>query len=170
MNAKLIVYRLITFILLPIAGINAIGVLGILPTAFGSPMVLILVVIYSTIIVYTFASFIFFIKGVQNGKTLKPTLRDLVKINAYITAAVALIILIIDAFYFISPVQQKAVYDNLAKLPSSMNPNNVSKEELVHTFRSALIFFGAYSAVLLFHIIITLQLIKKHKALFSTGN
>ena len=168
MNAKLIVYRLVTFILLPIAGLNALSVIGILPTAFSNPLMLIAVFLSCAIIIYTFSSFIFLTKGIQNGKTLKSSFKDLIKVNAYVVIAYTAMVLIVVIVYFASPVLQKMVYDNLAKLPSSMNPNNISKEELVHTFRSALIFFGAYSAVLLFHIIITLQLIKKYKALFTT--
>lgn len=166
MTAKLIIYRLISFILLPIAGINGFNIIRTLPAAVGSPLMLCSVFIASTLVIYTFASFTFFIRGVQNGKMLQPYIKDLVKVNAWIDVVLAALITIAAISYFISPAIQKNVLDYFTKTLEATNPGGVNKEALVRLLRGVFIFGGFYGAALFFHIIVTLQLLKEYNGLF----
>ena len=89
MKQKLVLYRLITFILLPIAGLLGLEVLFMLPVGLSNPIILIFAFIFFAIGAYIVSSFIFFLQGIQNNKQLKRGLKDFVRVNAIITVAVA---------------------------------------------------------------------------------
>ncbi len=169
MKPQLIFYRLITFILLPIAAINAISILGILPAAFANPLMLISVFINFAVIMYTFTSFSFFIRGVVKGKPFKASFKDWIKVNAYVSIGYGSIILLCALIYFGSADIQKKIADNSAQLQTVLGAKNLDKAALLRLLRGGLSFAACFSAVLIAHIIITLGLLKKYKQLFVEG-
>ncbi|HWB24699.1 MAG TPA: hypothetical protein VG738_04425 [Chitinophagaceae bacterium] len=170
MKPNFVFYRLITFILLPIAGLNAISIIGTIPAALGNPLMLIGVFINFAIIAYTFTSFIFFIRGILSDKPQKASLKDWIKVNAFVTIFYSGFILLAAAIYLSSPQMQKMAADNYPKLKEAMGPQAVDKETFLKFLHWGLIFFGGYSALLLTHVIITLRLLKKYASLFVPGS
>jgi hypothetical protein len=170
MNAKLIFYRLISFILLPIAGLEALTIIFSLPTALNNPQMLIGLFLYCAVAIYTFASFIFFIKGVQNGKIFKPFFKDLIKVNAYVGLLLAPLFLITAVSYFTSPAVQKMMLDYITKMQEAAGRPVTDIDRWARLLRGLFTIVGIYSVVLIAHIIITLQLIKKNGALFTGAN
>src|SRR5262249_20239682 len=154
------------FMLLPIAGIIALNIIGVLPTAFANPLVLIVVFVYFAVVAYTFTSFIFFLKGLQNGKALNPSLKDWIKANAFVTLLFAGFAVLSALVYFGSPDAQKQAADNFDKLKDTMGGLNVTRQQFITLMRGALLFLGGYGALLITHIIITFRLMKKNVHLF----
>ena len=68
-------YRIISYILLPIAALFGFMGLLMLILALSNPAIMIPTLIIMVIVVYIILSFIFFMKAVENGKKCKPTLR-----------------------------------------------------------------------------------------------
>jgi len=176
MKEKLVVYRLITFILLPIAGLNAISLIGLLPALAGNPLLLIGAFLQFAIVAYTFASFIFFTKGVLNGKVLKPILKDWVKLNGFITLVFAGLVLFIVLMVFLAMSGmskaefQKLLSDSLARLKGTPGMDKGDVADVVRQLKRTFIVAGCYSALLLTHVIITLGLLKKYAPLFSNAD
>ncbi|HVX49430.1 MAG TPA: hypothetical protein VHB48_04705 [Chitinophagaceae bacterium] len=160
-------YRLITFILLPIAGYIALNLLFILPSALANPSLLLPVFIYFAVAMYTFASFIFFVKGVQAGKPMKASLKDWIKVNAYVSIIFALFAILATLTYLGSPQLQKIVADNFDKFKTAMGQQSIDESKFLLFLKRSLIFLAVYSAVLVTHIIITLRIIKKYAGLFA---
>ena len=173
MNAKLVVYRLITFMLLPIAGINAFSLLRLISLATEHPLMLIAAFVNFAVISYTFTSFVFFTRGVQNGKIFKTSFKDWIKVNAFVSILYAGIILcgaiiFLGFVVYLTPAQlQKTIIDALNKWQPGGEAATAGGPALVSQLKASFAFAGGYSAVLLTHIIITLGLVKQHASLFS---
>src|SRR3954470_1418467 len=87
MKALLIVYRLLTFILLPIAAILGFLDISLLLLALANPAALLPVFAIACIVIYVFTSFFFLIKGILGGMQCKPSLRDWIRVNAFVSIA-----------------------------------------------------------------------------------
>ena len=172
MKPSFVLYRLLTFILLPLAGLIALNLVGILPAAFANPMLLIIVFLMFTIIAYTFASFIFLTRGLVNKKPLKPSLKDWVKINAYISIACAVYCILSIIVYYSSRDAQKMMTDNLPKMQAAMGisgKNAMDTATFMRMVNGTMALFGGYFVLLSVHIIVTLRLVKKNASLFGNA-
>jgi len=169
MNAKLIIYRLSSFILLPIAALNGFGIIRSLPQAVDSPLALFGAFLGATIVLYTFASFIFFIKGVQNGKMLPAYVKDLIRINAYIDVVLGAMAITCATILLLSPSIETKWVDSMAQALQSNNTGTVNRDNVVRLLQRFSIIGIIYFALLIVHIIISLQLIKKHRNLFTAA-
>lgn len=176
MKNRLVFYRLITFILLPIAGLNAIALLVSLPSLLANPLLLIFAFIEFAIVAYTFTSFIFFIKGVQNGGPLKRSLKDWIKLNGVITLVYAGVILLCVLLLLLAVAGmgagqfQKLMADAVEKMKNSGTLLNTNARDLARQLTSAFIIGGCYSALLFTHVIITLRLLKKYASVFGSDD
>lgn len=177
MKEKLVAYRLITFILLPIAGLNAINFLFLLPSLLTNPLLLIGAFIEFAIIAYTFTSFMFFIKGVQNGAALKPSLKDWIKLNGIITLVFSILVLFCVLMVFLAMAGMSAAQFQtfLSELTDKMKAGgktigDVNARDLAQQLKIMFIIAGCYFSALLIHVIITLRLVKKYAPLFGNND
>lgn len=173
MKEKLVFYRLITFILLPIAGLNAISLISLLPALLGNPLLLIAAFIQFAIVAYTFASFIFFTKGVLNGKVLRPVLKDWIKLNGVITIVFAGLALFMVLMLLLAMVGmgagkfEKLMTDTMEKMKGNGMVMADSARDLARQLTFSSLFVTFYTGALLAHVIITFKLLKKYVALFG---
>lgn len=169
MKNLLSVYRVISYIILIIAGILAFFDLFTLLAALSYPVFFIVVFVLTSVIIYTFTSFSFYNKGVQNGRLLKPSLKDWIKVNAYVTIFFCALILIDFSFFFLNPSSRadmiKMINDMRAKVPDT----KTSSEAILRASINMIYIATAYSVLLLAHVIISLRLVKKYNNLFG-GN
>src|SRR5436309_5555010 len=87
MNALLIVYRLLSFVLLPIAVIIGILDIPLFLLALANPAALLPVFALTCIVIYVFTFFTFFIKCILVGRQCKQSLRDWIRVNAFVSIA-----------------------------------------------------------------------------------
>ena len=85
MKAEILVYKILSFLLLPVAAFFGFACLIGLLTALSYPAMMINVFLLACMVIYIIASFIFLTKGVDAGKQCKPVLRDWIRINGVIT-------------------------------------------------------------------------------------
>ena len=173
MNTRLIVYRLITFTILPIAAILGFGCLVMLFSAFTNPAVLLYAFIIGSLVLYTYASFIFFSQGVMNGKKFKASLKDWVKVNAYVTLLYSAITITIALLFFTIPAFQKLFIQWLISLQGNTQASitaAANREALTHALGNGLLMSAVFSVVLIVHIIITMGLLKQFNHLFGNSS
>jgi hypothetical protein len=84
-------YRIISFILLPVAGILGFFGLFALMAAVANPSFLLGVFMLACIVIYTFCSFSFLSKGILGNRPCKPSLRDWIRVNAFVSLAFAVL-------------------------------------------------------------------------------
>jgi len=170
MKGIIIFYRLITYILLPVAALLSFFGLFALIAAISNPALLLGVFMIAGIVIYTFTGFSFLSKGILEGKKCKPSLRDWIRVNAFVTIAFAFLSLSNAFMYFNDPNLFKDAMDNAAVVMHQFQGyKNISPEYMLQMMKATLYFMMVYSILLLIHIFITFRLLKQYAALFS-GN
>lgn len=85
MPASLKLYRILSFILIPLALLFAFIDIAFLITAMANPSVLIFVFAIACLVVYTFLSFSFLKRGIEREQHQSAKLKDWIKVNAYVS-------------------------------------------------------------------------------------
>lgn len=168
MQKLLPVYRILSYVLLAIAGFLALIDLILLLVSFANPSGFFGVFIISSVIIYTFTSFSFLREGIQKGRTVKASLRDWIRVNAFVgiffgvtTAANCVMVLA-------EPKLIADIYKQMVKMQPSSSAG-ISQESLTHTLTAMLVVFAIYCVLLLAHITITFFLLKQYRYLFGAG-
>ncbi len=168
MKDLLIFYRILSFILLPIAALMGIFGLFALFAALANPAFLFGVFMLVCIVIYVFTSFNFLSKGIISQAPCKPTLRDWIKVNAYVSIVFALLSLLQGFSYFKDPVMQKQVLDQgMTMVSQSTVPASISREYLTKIFNGTVIFMLFLGIILLIHIFLTFRLLVEYKKVFD---
>lgn len=162
---KLAIYRVFSFLLLPIAIIFCISFLLFIRAAFENPAMLFPLFLIACIAIYTFASLNFLIRGVDGKKFLGKSSKDWLKVNAIASFVFALLMISQCIVLLIHP----EILQNLAD-QAKQNAGaelKLSSEALQNYIRVTSYFFLAYAIVLTVHIILSFQYIKVYNYLFQ---
>lgn len=161
---KHLAYGLFYILLLPMALLLGLSVLFGLLSAFANPVLLLPFFILACFVVYTIASFVFYIKAVRQQQVCKPSLRDLIRINAFIIMLPALYFILQGVLVFANPgivkdviVQLKAMQQPMPALPDAT---------LARLLLSVYYFFVAYAIAVMIHVVYTFRLLKQYKLFF----
>jgi hypothetical protein len=165
MKTLLVVYRLLSFILLPIAAILGFLDAYFLLVALANPSALLPVFAIACIVIYVFTSLSFLTKGILGGRQCNPSLRDWIRVNAIVSIIVSglgvieYITLIINKS-FIGEVVKQAIQQQ--KIPAGFTA--VQLEQMLLKF---FFFFFLFSIVLLIHILMSFRLLRQYNYLFK---
>lgn len=162
---NLTIYRVISYIILFFAAFLSVGVFTSLLAALANPAALLPIFLMSCIIIYTYSSWRFLVRGIDKGIVSKPILRDLIKVNGYITMALAAFMLIQSVVVLFQP---QLISDLLAQVKAAQPANSpVSDETLAGWVNVLLRFLIAYCLLLILHTIITFRLLKRYPDVFA---
>ena len=89
------IYRVMTYLLLFVAAFMSVGVFTSLLAALANPVGLLQVFVLACVIIYTYCSWRFLVRGIDKGIPSKPVMRDLIKVNAYVSVAVGALLFIV---------------------------------------------------------------------------
>ena len=153
------IFKILTYLLIPIALLFGFMALLVLPTALVNPALLLVVFIFSCIAIYTFSSLRFVTTAINKAKNCNPSLKDWISVGtAFMFLLNSIGILMLRPIEF-NDFVTKAM-ETQASLPPSITPAFVgqmlkytaifmlitSTIILVHT-RIQFIFLKAYSYV-----------------------
>jgi hypothetical protein len=159
-------YRIITYILLPIVGFLSLMLLFLLLAALANPAMFLGVFLFGGVVVYYFTAFHFFHKAVLKAKPLKPSLKDWIKVNAYVGVAFAAWT-IFNSFWALTnpPKLKEAVHEVMVMQKAQLA--NVSEAFMLQFVQGFLYCIIAAFALLLVHIFLTFRLLKQYKHVFD---
>ncbi|HYK44536.1 MAG TPA: hypothetical protein VEV83_05185, partial [Parafilimonas sp.] len=100
---KLTIYRIFSFLLLPIALLFAISVLLFIRAALANPGMLIPLFIIACVTIYSFAALNFLIKGIDGKKYLGRSSKELLKVNAIVSVIFCLLMISQCVVFIIQP-------------------------------------------------------------------
>ena len=165
MKTLTIVYRILTFILLPIAAIFGFIDLSLLLMALANPAALLPVFAIACIVIYVFTSLSFLVKGIMGGRKCKPSLRDWIRVNAFVSIAFSGLGII----EYISLLNNKTVLGEVVKqaMQQQSVPAGMTSGQLEQILLSFLLFFFIFSVLLIIHIYMTFRLLKQFDYLFK---
>jgi len=163
---QLLPYRIISFILLPIAAFFGMMVFLLLFIAMANPALLLPLFVFAGVVVYIITSFIFLQKGIDQKKVCKHSLKDLIKVNAIVSIIFGVMALVQSVGILMSPGMQKEVVAQVM-LQQQNNPTVFSEQMALKIVMGMLYFMLFFSVLLLTHIFISFRLLKTHAHLFA---
>lgn len=165
MKALLIVYRLLTFILLPIAAILGFLDIPLLFLALANPAALLPVFAITCIIIYVFTSLSFLTKGILGGKECKASLRDWIRVNAFVSIAFCGL----GVIEYLTLIKNKSIAGEVVKqaMQQQTIPPGMTAPQLEQLLLKFLFIFFIFSVILIVHILMSFRLLKQFNYLFK---
>ena len=163
---KLIIYRVFSFLILPMAVLFSISVMVFLRAAFANPAMLFPLFLIACIAIYTFASLNFLIKGIDGKKFLGRSSKDWLKVNAFISFIFGILMIVQCTVILKNP-------DMLQNLATQARQNagdelKISDADFINYLRITSYLFLAYAMVLIIHIILSFHYIKLYNYIFKS--
>ncbi|HEX5152026.1 MAG TPA: hypothetical protein VFW07_11300 [Parafilimonas sp.] len=162
---KLTIYRILSFLLVPMAILFAMGVLPFLSAAFANPAMLFPLFLIACIVIYSFASLNFLIKGIDGKRNLRRSSKDWIKVNAIVSIVFALLIMIECVVFLMYPEMMQRLVNQTKQIAGS--DFRLREADYGNYFRITSYFFLAYAIVLVIHIIMSFQYLKMYNYLFQ---
>lgn len=159
-------FRILSFILLPIALFFIIMDLIAIIMALGNPSLLFPVFLLTGMIIYVLTSFYFLLMGVNRQQVLSASVKDWIKVNAYVTMFLGFQFMLISVsiFYMGSASLQEFADKALAAQPNM--PSQMNSGLFLKMLKGMAYFFFFLSLGLLVHISICFKLLKEYAHLF----
>ena len=161
---KLTIYRVLSFLLTPIAVLFAICVLIFIRAAFANPAMLLPLFIVACVSIYSFAALNFLIKGIDGKKYLGKSSKDWLKVNA-IVSIVFSVMMISQCILFILHPEMLQTIAAQAKQNAGTDLK-VPQGSFEKYLRITSYFFLAYSLVLFVHTIMSFQYLRLYNYIF----
>ena len=159
------IYRVMTYLLLFVAAFMSVSVFNSLLAALANPVGLLQLFVPACIIIYTYCSWRFLVRGIDKGIPSKPVMRDLIKVNAYVSVAIGALLFISMALAIALPEPFKLLLDQIiAAQPPGTDGNN---KKILNGARFGVGFLIVYGVLLLIHPFITFRLLKRFPQLFQ---
>jgi hypothetical protein len=164
-NLKL--YKVLTYILLPIGYLFGFIDVLFLMSALANPATLIFVFVIACLVIYILTSFKFYKQGILNEQILKGKLKDWIKVNAYVSLFLCSLFFLNSISILISSnaVLYKFIDDLISQ--QSNFPREANPALILSILKIVATFLFISSAVALLHIRITLKLVKENGHLFE---
>ena len=164
---QLTVFRILTFILLPIASLFGVMDLMILPSALANPAILLIVFVLAAFVIYTFTSLRFLTKGIDIGRPCKPSLRDWIRVNAFASSFMGIMFLMNAlSVFFASDLQLRQILGQFLDTQPNVPPM-LNLELFLKIMKLAAWFMLFISIVLMVHIFLNFRLLKLYRYLFE---
>lgn len=149
---------------MPVAVLFGITVLFLLGVALSNPAMLLPLFLLACIVIYSFASLNFLIKGIDGKKYLKRSSKDWLKVNAYGSIVFAILIISECLVFLFHPEVMK---ETMAQAKQTSTQLNMNEADLKTYLTSVSYFLLVYGIVLLIHVIMSLQYVKQYNYLFQ---
>jgi hypothetical protein len=169
---KKVLYKIASYVLLLVAGLFSMVVVFTLPIGLANPPFLLGIFSILGVVLYSFSSFQFLSKGLNNGHVFRKGFKDFIKVNAYVSLFFFLQSFISSLNIIINREVWNKIIPEMQQFQSGMTAN-LSPQELIRLNEQLKLFMQvgawmilAYSVLLLVHVLATLRLLKKRQNLF----
>ncbi|MES2005640.1 MAG: hypothetical protein V4450_14070 [Bacteroidota bacterium] len=164
---QLTLFRILSFVLLPIAAMFGFIDFILLLSALANPPLLLMVFLIAAFVIYTFSSLKFLSKGIDTGRPCKPSLRDWIRANAFVSVFMGVMFLLnAVSILFMSDVSLRQFIaqfrETQPNIPAMLTP------ELFLTILKMMAYFMLFvGAILLTHIFLNFRMLKQYGFLFD---
>ncbi len=164
------IFRILTFILLPIATLFGVISLMMFLTALANPAMLLPVFMLVSFVIYVFASLRFLTKAIDVEQPVKSSLRDWIRVNAAVSGFLGLMLLLntLTLFFMSDILLREALTTILDKQPNV--PAALNLDLFIRIMKIAAWFMLFFAILLLSHIFLNLRMLKTYKYLFQDTN
>lgn len=165
---QLIIYRILTYILIPIAAFfGFMGFLILIP-AIGNPPMWLMLFLFASIVIYTIKSLKFLRSGIERNAACKPNLRDWIRVNAFVCLAMgAMFLFNAIGIYMLDTIALREFVEKTIESQPNL-PEGINPDLFVSIIKGVAGFMLVVSIVILTHVILTFSMLKKFGHLFRT--
>jgi hypothetical protein len=161
------IYRILTFILLPIEILMGLMALLMLVVSLGNIAALLPVFMISCTVIYIFSSFRFLNSGIEQHKPLKASLKHWIKVNGYVSAAfAALMITQLTTILFHQELLQE-MYQQAIVMQSKMQGQKLPEQVFKNVMIGMLCGILTYAVLLLVHTFMSFRFVRQYQHLFD---
>jgi hypothetical protein len=162
----IVLYRILTYILLPFAVF--FGLLAIIAffVALGNPALFLGVFMLVAFSIYSFCSFRFLHQGILTGRPLKTKLRDWIKVNAYVALPFAVLNFMQSFAVINNPELLSEGVKEMLEMQQRMGVPAQAAAPYNQILMASLYIMLVVAVVLLLHILLSFSLLKKYQHLF----
>lgn len=160
-------FRILTYVLVPISAFfGFMAVLMILP-ALANPPFLLVVFLCACMVIYVFSTLKFLTRGIERNTPCKPSLRDWIRVNAYVCMVTGFMIFLNSAgILMLGPVALRdfvtQALENQPNIPTGYDTEFFVG--MIKIVAGCLLFI---SIILVIHIFINFRLMKTYRHVFD---
>ncbi|MDB5192964.1 MAG: hypothetical protein JWQ96_2527 [Segetibacter sp.] len=162
-----LIYRILTYLLLPFALLFGVLTLIMFFIAITNPALFLGVFMLGAFCIYFFCSFRFLHQGILQQRVLKSTLRDWIKVNAYVSLPFAILNLIQSVAILSKSAMISEIVNQMLEMQQQMGVPAQPAGSYDKMILTILIIMAVFSVVLFVHIILSFSFLKKHEDLFQ---
>jgi len=166
--SQLTIFRVLTFLLVPVALLFGILDLFMLLMALSAnPAMLLIVFAMACFVIYVFTSARFLLQGIGNERQLNASLKDWIKVNAYGTLFISVMFLMnsVAAFYINEVNLRQMLSDMIAQQPDVAG--KISLDYFIRLFRVISGIMLVVSLLAIVHVMINFRLLRRYDHLFG---
>ncbi|CAN5464693.1 hypothetical protein BH10BAC3_BH10BAC3_36090 [soil metagenome] len=152
--------------LLPVGVILGLVTVAALFFALSNIAMLFSVFLTGATVIYIFSSFVFLQKGIDKQITSKRFLKELIKVNAFVSLFFSILGLMQGIMILLNPAATQILIDNMKAMQPD-TPQPVDAAKLMQVMKVVLYFMIVLSSLLLFHIGSTFRYLKQYPDLFT---
>jgi hypothetical protein len=156
-------YRILSYLLLPVALFMGIVSLVGLLMAFGNLPLLLPVFLTACTTIYIVAAFMFLQKGIEAGKPCKPSLRDWIRANAFVCLFFCFS-LILQSFYLL---RQPQLIGEMLEKAAAMQGAALPADQMLKYMKGVLIFMLVLGIAMIVHIVMSFRLLRSYAVVFG---
>ena len=161
------IYKVLSYILLPFGGLlGMVALFGVL-ASLGNPLMMIMFLIVVCVALYIFSSFRFLNRVIIQQIKSRPSLKDFVRVNTFISIFFAVYTLYSAMVALNNPDLMKTAIHQMMATQQFAMPPGFNEASLLHIFKISYIIFGVFCALLMVHTSATLFFLKQYKAAFE---
>ena len=166
---QLTAYKILTFILLPFAVIFGLLAVIMFFVALANPVLLLPVFMMAGFTIYAICSTIFLFKGVTNNQPCKPSLKDWIKVNGYVSSAMVVMTLINTITLMNTNKAELKKYADQMLAMQTAKPQGFDADAFIKMMSAMSWGLLAFATILFVHLLFTFTLLKKYQHLFASS-
>ena len=166
---QLTAYKILTFILLPFAVIFGLLAVIMFFVALANPVLLLPVFMMAGFTIYAICSTIFLFKGVTNNQPCKPSLKDWIKVNGYVSSTLVVMTLINTITLMNTNKAELKKYADQMLAMQTAKPQGFDADAFIKMMSAMSWGLLAFATILFVHLLFTFTLLKKYQHLFASS-
>ena len=162
-----LLYRILTYALLPIAALLGLGALMFLMMALANPALFLPVFTTAATVIYIVASLIFLQTAILGNKACKKSLRDWIRVNAFVAIVVAAGSLMQGISLLRDPAVVKAMEEQYSAMAAQSGNDAPLPFDMAVLMRAVAWFVIGFAVALITHILLGFRLLKQYAGYFA---
>jgi len=164
---QLTIFRILTFILLPIAAMFGFMDFLFLFSALANPALLLMVFVLAAFVIYTFASLKFLTKHIDIERPCSTSLRDWIRVNAFVSMFMGMLFLLnAVSILFMGDISLRQFVNQFRESQPNI-PAMLTTDLFLTIMKGVAYFMFFVSVILISHILINFKIMKTYGYLFE---